>query len=369
MAKDYYAVLGIDRSATQEEIKKAYRKIAFENHPDKNPNNKEAEARFKEASEAYDILRDPAKRENYDRYGTADTMGGAGFGSAEDIFSHFGDIFGSIFGGFGNVNPNAPQRGADLRYNLAITLEQAFTGDTVTIKIPTTENCSECEGSGCAKGGKRTRCSYCDGTGEVIQKQGFFRVSTPCVACRGTGETVDKPCPKCKATGLTETMKTLSLTIPKGVETGVRLRMEGEGEKGTHNAPSGDLYVILSVKQDSRYIRKEEDLLIVEHISFIDAILGAKKIIQTLHGEKEITIAKGTQNDDTFVIKGAGMPFLRNPTKYGNLIVQYKVDIPKHISAEQEKLLTQYKELDAEKPLQKLKNVGKKIGKAMGLTE
>lgn len=368
MAKDYYTILGVERSASQEEIKKAYRKIAFENHPDKNPNNKEAELRFKEASEAYDILRDPTKREHYDRYGTADNMG-SGFASAEDIFSHFGDIFGSIFGGFGGMNPNAPQRGADLRYNLSITLEQAFTGDTVSIKIPTTERCSECNGSGCAKGGKRTSCSYCNGSGQVVQKQGFFRVSTPCVACRGTGETIDKPCPKCKATGVTETVKTLSLTIPKGVETGVRLRMEGEGELGTNNAPNGDLYVILSVKQDARYMRKEEDLLVIESISFVEAILGGKRMIQTLHGEKEIVIARGTQNDDTFIVKGGGMPLLRNPEKYGNLIVQYKVDIPKSISAEQEKLLQQYKELDTQKPMQKLKNVGKKIGKAMGLTE
>lgn len=367
MAKDYYTILGVERSATQDEIKKAYRKIAFENHPDKNPNNKEAETRFKEASEAYDVLRDPSKREHYDRYGSADTMGG--FNNAEDIFSHFGDIFGSIFGGFGGMNPNAPQRGADLRYNLSVTLEQAFTGDTVNIKLPTTENCDECSGSGCAKGGKRTRCSYCDGSGQVIQKQGFFRVATPCVACRGTGETIDKPCPKCKATGLKETIKTLSLTIPKGVETGVRLRMEGEGEKGSQNAPNGDLYVILSVKQDSRYMRKEEDLLVVEHISFVDAILGGQRTIQTLHGEKEIIIEKGTQNDDTFIIQGAGMPFLRNPERYGNLIVQYKVDIPNSINSEQEKLLKRYKEIDAEKPIQKLKNVGKKIGKAMGFTE
>lgn len=370
--RDYYEVLGVSRSASQDEIKKAYRKKAMEFHPDRNPDNPEAEAKFKEAAEAYDVLRDDEKRQRYDRFGHAGVngngFGGGGFHSAEDIFSQFGDIFGDLFGfsmGGASRGPRA-QAGADLRYNLTITFRQAAKGDEVTLKIPKRVTCAECNGSGAAPGTTPETCSRCNGRGQVRQSQGPFSISMPCHACSGTGQIISNPCPKCRGAGIVQEVKELSVRIPAGVDSGNRLRLRGEGEPGIHGGPPGDLYVVITVEADKTFRRHGQDLVITREISFVQAALGDRIEVPTLDDPITVEIPKGTQNGEIFRMNDYGLPSLGYGSN-GDLLVEIVVKTPTKLSKRQEELLREFAQLEEEKPMSKAKNLFKKVGKAMGV--
>jgi molecular chaperone DnaJ len=364
--RDYYEVLGISRSASGEEVKKAYRKLAFQHHPDRNPNDPEAEQKFKEAAEAYEVLSDPDKRSTYDHFGHEGLSGNGhgGFGSAHDIFDAFSDIFGDFFGfssGRGRRGPR-PQAGADLRYNLTISFEEAVKGTETELKIPKDIECSECNGSGAEPGTQPETCKHCSGQGQVFQSQGFFRISTPCPICRGTGQVVAHPCKNCKGKGTVRETKTVKVHIPAGVDTGSRLRLQGEGEPGQNGGPPGDLFVVISVEEHSTFIRQGQDIIAPVDIGFVQAALGDKIEIPTLDEPVPMEIPKGTQSGQTFKLKGLGVPHIGS-TKKGNLIVQVKVKTPTNLSKRQEELLREFSKLEAEKPKRKVKGFFKK---AMG---
>jgi len=367
MAKrDYYEILGVSRQASGEEIKKAYRKIAFENHPDRNPDNPEAEQVLKEASEAYEVLSDPQKRESYDRFGH-DGMNGSqfgGYGSTEDIFSTFSDIFDSFFGFSGSRGRGGPrpQQGADLRYNLSISFEEAVTGTEVELQIPKEETCEECDGSGSEPGHSPETCKHCGGQGQVVQKQGLFRIATPCPVCRGEGRVVSHPCKQCKGKGAVHQTKNLNVTIPAGVDHGNHLRLQGEGEAGTHGGPNGDLYVVIYVEEHSQFTRKGQDLHTEVELSFPQAALGDKIEVPTLQDSVNLEITKGTQSGQSFRLKGLGVPYV-NSNKTGNLIVHVKVNTPTHLTKRQEELLQEFSELEEQKGVNKVKSFFKR---AMG---
>ncbi len=352
--RDYYEVLGVDRSAGAEEIKKAYRKIAFENHPDRNPDNKEAEARFKEAAEAYDVLRDNEKRAHYDRFGHSDF--GAGFGgfSNEDIFSQFGDIFENLFGfgGGGSRSQNRPTVGDDLRYNLKITFRQAAKGDDVRLTIPRTTSCPDCGGTGAAKDSKQEQCTQCKGMGQVFVQQGPFRFASTCPKCHGKGTTVSKPCPRCKGDGHIQEKRELTVHIPAGVYDGARLRLRGEGEAGTNGGPNGDLYVVIHIEADKVFDREAQNLIYSTKIPFTKAALGAKIKVPTLDEEIEFEVPKGTQSGAVYQVKGKGLPY-PGEKRTGDLLIEVIVETPTDLSADQTELL---KALDTlfEKKEQKL---------------
>lgn len=366
--RDYYEVLGVSREAGEEEIKKAYRKMAFQYHPDRNPNDSEAEQKFKEASEAYEVLGDPQKRATYDRFGH-EGMNGAGFqnfGSSEDIFDAFSDIFDNFFGFRGSQGGGRrgrrPQAGADLRYNLTISFEEAVKGTDVDLQIPKEENCEECQGSGVEPGHSPETCKHCGGQGQIFQRQGFFRISTPCPICRGSGQMISHPCKKCKGQGRITETKTVSVHIPPGVDSGNRLRLQGEGEAGAFGGPHGDLYVVINVEPHSLFDRQGQDLIVPVDIGVTQAALGDKIEVPTLDEPVNLDIPKGTQSGQTFRLKGLGVPYL-NSNKKGNLIVQIKVKTPTHLTKKQEDLLREFDRLEAQKPQKKVRNFFKK---AMG---
>ncbi len=368
--RDYYEVLGVAKGADEEEIKKAYRKLAMQYHPDRNPDDAEAEGKFKEAAEAYDVLRDAEKRARYDRFGHAGVNGQPGFSSNEDIFSHFGDIFGDLFGfnigGRAARGRNRPQQGADLRYNLGISFRQAAKGDNVTIKIPRHITCAECNGSRAAKGTSTESCRQCGGMGQVRHNQGFFQISVPCPNCQGRGFTIPTPCPRCKGQGITEEVRELSVRIPPGVDTGNRLRLRGEGEGGVNGGPNGDLFVVVHVESDDTFERDGQNLLVARNISFVQAALGDKVVVPTLGEDITLDIPRGTQSGEVFRIAGKGLPFPgRNAT--GDLLVEITVVTPTHLNTRQEELLREFAEIDEKKPLSKAKKIIKKVGKAMGI--
>ncbi len=368
--RDYYEVLEVERTCSGEDIKKSYRRLAMQYHPDRNPDNPEAEAKFKEAAEAYDILRDPDKRARYDRFGHAGVSGnGGGFSSNEDIFSNFRDIFGDLFGFGGGFNAQRgprPQAGADLRYNLEINFRQAAKGDDIKIKVPRMVPCDECGGSGAAPGTAPETCRQCNGTGQVRRNTGIFQISTPCGQCRGTGSVISSPCPKCRGRGVMEQVREIVVHIPAGVDNGNRLRVRGEGELGVHGGPPGDLFVVLSVKEDKEFERQGQDLLLYRDISFVQAILGHKIEVPTLDDPVSIDIPKGTQSGEVFRIPGKGLPYPHQDRR-GSLLVEIRVVIPGRISSEQEKLLREFERLGEEKPMEKAKKLLKKAGKAMGI--
>lgn len=367
--RDYYEVLGVERTATQTDIKRAYRKLALKFHPDHNPDDPDAEEKFKEAASAYDVLQDDEKRARYDRYGHAGVQGGHDFGSNEDIFSHFSDIFGDIFGfssmGGRGSRANRAQAGSDLRYNLDISFREAAKGGDVTISVPRHVPCSECSGSGAAPGTSPTTCSQCGGVGQVRRSQGFFQVAMPCPQCHGTGQVIQTPCPKCKGHGIEEEVRELSVHIPAGVDTGNRLRLRGEGELGINGGPPGDLFVVLRVADDKEFERQGQDLYLSREVSFVTAALGGKIEIPTLDKPITLEVPKGTQSGQIFRIKGEGLPY-PGQSRQGSLLVELKVLIPNKISAAQEKLLREFEELEEKKPLTKAKKAFKKAGKAMG---
>jgi molecular chaperone DnaJ len=364
--RDYYEVLGVGRSASADEIKSAYRKMALQFHPDRNPDNPEAEDKFKEAAEAYEVLGDAGKRAQYDRFGHAG-MNGQGFGdhfhSSEDVFSAFGDIFGDFFGfGAAAGGRRRARAGADLRYNLTVSFRDAAKGTEVDLNIPKKEVCSDCSGSGSAPGHSAESCQHCRGQGQVTQSQGFFRISVPCPVCRGEGKVVTHPCAKCRGQGIVQVNKSLKVRIPGGVDNGSRLRLRGEGEPGDFGGPHGDLYVVIYVEEDKIFTRRGQDLVIVADISIVQAILGAKIEVPTLDEPVTLEIPKGTQSGKILRIKGMGLPHLGS-TQKGDLLVEVSVRIPTKVTKKQEELLREFDKLEESRPLNKVKDFFKK---AMG---
>lgn len=353
--RDYYEVLGVSRTATDQELKTAYRKLAIKYHPDKNPNDAAAEEQFKEAAEAYSVLSNADQRKRYDRFGHAGVSSGAGagawsggapgFGGIEDILGDlfgFGDVFG---GGRGGTRRSAAQRGADLRYDLEITLEDAANGMTAQLRIPRLEGCDSCKGSGAAPGTQPESCNTCNGTGQVRYQQGFFSVARTCHVCRGLGRVVKSPCNECKGAGRVEREKQMEVKIPAGVETGSRLRVPGEGEAGTQGGAAGDLYVVIHVSEHEQFERQGANLYEAVPISFAQAALGAELMVKTLDGEEKLKVPIGTQTGTVFRLRGKGMPALGGRGR-GDLFVSVTVITPTSLTREQRKLLEQLAEVE-----------------------
>src|SRR6185436_19850573 len=314
MSQDFYEMLGCTRTASPDDIKKAYRKLAMEHHPDRNQGNKDAEKKFKELSHAYDVLKDPDKRAAYDRYGAAAFEGGnggpGGFqgGQGFDFGSVFGDIFEDMFGG-GRRGGQANNRGQDLRFNLEITLEQAYGGTEATVRVPSSVACESCHGSGAEAGSKPTQCPTCHGRGRLRAQQGFFTVERSCHTCHGAGQVIDKPCKVCVGQGRVRREKTLKVAIPAGVEDGTRIRLSGEGEAGTRGGPAGDLYVFLSVRRHQLFEREGADVHCRVPISMVQATLGGSIEVPTLDGKMaRINVPSGAQHGHQFRLRGKGMP-------------------------------------------------------------
>jgi molecular chaperone DnaJ len=348
--KDYYDSLGVNRDASDEDIKKAYRKLAMKHHPDRNPDSKDAEEKFKEIKEAYEILSEPEKRRAYDAYGHAGVnpqMGGGpgqeGFGGFAEAF---GDIFGEIFGGQrGGRGGNQVYRGADLRYNMEITLEQAARGTETKIRIPTLDECSTCHGSGAKPGTKPKVCDTCGGQGQVRLQQGFFSIQQTCPKCHGTGKTISDPCGTCHGAGRTKGHKTLSVKIPAGVDDGDRVRLSGEGESGVNGGPPGDLYVVVQLKAHSVFQREGADLHCEMPISFTVAALGGEIKIPTLEGEAQIKIPPETQSGQVFRLRGKGIRPVRQ-TSAGDLMCHVVVETPVRLTDRQKELLRELEEIN-----------------------
>ncbi len=366
--RDYYEVLSVSRDAGTEEIRHAYRKLAMRYHPDRNPGDADAEVKFREAAEAYEVLRDPEKRARYDRFGHAGVQGSGagGFGNAEDIFAHFSDIFGDLFGFAGGARGSRAQAGADLRYNLTISFAQAAHGDEISLSVPHHVECPDCKGSGAAPGTRPETCPQCHGTGQVRRNQGFFQLAMPCTACGGTGHIIKKPCPRCKGEGRVEDEHEIKVRIPAGVDTGTRLRVRGEGEAGVHGGPPGDLYVVLTVEQDARWERRGQDLIFTQELSFVQAALGCRVEVPGIDGPLGMDIPKGVQSGALLRLPGQGMPWPGRKQR-GDLLVSVKVVTPTRLTPRQVELLREFERAGDETPFAKVKNAAKKIGKAMGL--
>lgn len=348
--KDYYQILGVGKTASDEELKKNYRKIAMQCHPDRNPGDKEAEEKFKEAAEAYEVLSDRQKREIYDQYGHAglSNTGFQGFSGFDDVFSNFGDIFEDVFG-FGRTRGRgrtrqAARAGADLRYDLKISFLDAAFGLTTTIDLEKLNTCHDCQGTGAAPGTSSSNCPTCHGRGQVIQSSGFFTISSTCPHCHGQGKFITKPCPTCRGTGKEQQRKTVELKIPAGVETGSRLRLRGEGEAGEQGGPCGDLYVFLQVEDHDFFVRSEDDIICRVPISFVQASLGGTVTVPTLEESEKIKIPRGTQTGRTFRLKGKGIPHLQGYGR-GDQIIEVFVQIPTVLTRKQEELLREFEKL------------------------
>lgn len=351
MAKrDYYEVLGVERSASAQEIKSAYRKIAVRDHPDKNPGNKEAEERFKEAAEAYAVLSDTDKRARYDRFGHQGVGGAGGFGGFDPtIFADFSDILGDFFG-FGGAGRrgggSGMTRGADLRYDLTLTFEEAAFGTETTLRIPRLEGCPKCSGTGSADNKPPVVCSACRGQGQVRFTQGFFTVARTCPQCQGEGRVVSDPCTECKGEGRVEKERSISVKIPAGVDTGARLRLSGEGEHGRRGGPAGDLYVVLQVRPHKHFRRDGSTVLSKMTISYPQAVLGTTVDVDTLHGKSPLDVPAGTPHGRDFRLRGQGIDRLDGSGRGDHVVsVQVEVPNPRDLSAEEVQLLRRLAEL------------------------
>jgi molecular chaperone DnaJ len=350
MAKrDYYDVLGIKRGASDAEIKSAFRRLAKEHHPDRNPGDKTAEQKFKEINEAYEVLKDEQKRAAYDQFGHAAFEGGGrgpgGFGP--DFSSSMSDIFDDLFGEFmgGRRGPRqrtARERGADLRYNMEITLAEAYTGKQAQIRVPTSVTCETCSGTGARAGSRPTTCQTCGGSGKVRASQGFFTIERTCPTCQGRGETIDDPCPECHGQGRVTKERTLAVSIPPGVEDGTRIRLAGEGEAGRRGGPTGDLYIFLSIKPHEFFQRDGADIFCRVPISMTTAALGGHVDVPTVEGSRvRMPVPAGTETGKQFRLKGKGMPVLRSKV-HGDMYIQVEVETPKNLTRKQRELLEEF---------------------------
>jgi len=357
MAKrDFYETLGVAKNASDEEIKKAYRKLAMKFHPDRNPDSKQAEDKFKEAKEAYEMLSDPQKREAYDRFGHAGVdpnmggAGGAGAGFSGGFSDAFGDIFGDIFGGGGGGRQRGgPQvyRGADLRYNLDITLEQAANGFDTTIRVPSWDECDTCHGSGAKPGTSATTCGTCGGHGQVRMQQGFFSIQQTCPKCHGYGKVIADPCSPCAGSGRVKRNMTLEVKIPAGIDDGMRIRSTGNGEPGMNGGPPGDLYVEIHIKQHAVFQRDGDDLHCEMPISFAKAALGGEIEVPTLSGKVSFSVPEGTQSGKTFRLRSKGVKGVRSGFP-GDLFCHVVVETPIKLTDRQKDLLREFEQLTAE---------------------
>ena len=351
MAKrDFYDILGVNRDASDDEIKKAYRKLAMKYHPDRNPDNKEAEEKFKEAKEAYEMLSDPQKKAAYDRYGHAgvDPSMGAGPGAQgfDGFADAFGDIFGDLFGGGGRGGRSNVYRGADLRYNLEITLEEAARGAEKTIRIPTVEECGTCHGSGAKPGTHPKPCPTCQGHGQVRVQQGFFSIQQTCPKCHGSGKIIPDPCRDCGGAGRTKKQKTLEVKIPAGIDDGMRLRHAGHGEPGLNGGPPGDLYVEIHIRKHAVFERDHDDLHCEMPISITTAALGGEIEIPTLEGMARLKIPAETQSGKVFRLRGKGIKNVRNHV-HGDLMCHVVVETPVNLTERQKELLREFEEISS----------------------
>ena len=344
MKADYYEVLGVVRTVSDQELKTAYRKLAMQYHPDRNPGDHSAEEKFKQCSEAYQVLADPEKRAIYDRYGHAGMSsaaqgGGNPFGDLQDLGDIFGDLFGFNVGGGGRKGSRM-QKGRDVRFDQTIEFEEAVFGKEVQVKVRRMEACADCRGAGTSSGRGPSTCQQCQGRGQVRYQQGFFSIARTCSACQGTGSIISDPCPSCRGDGRVEHQHMVSVNIPAGVEDGTRIRYQGEGDAGRFGGPSGDLYIVLTVKPHQFFEREGNDLHCVMPISFTQAALGAEIDIQTLEGATALKVPEGTQSGKQFRVRGKGVPYL-NEHGRGDLVVQVAVQTPKKLTKIQKELLRQ----------------------------
>jgi molecular chaperone DnaJ len=353
--RDYYEVLGVSKQAGEEDVKKAYRKLALKYHPDRNPGDKEAEEHFKEAAEAYEVLRDPQKRRVYDTYGHEGLRGTgfSGFGGFEDIFSSFGDIFQDFFsfgfGGSGGGRPRTAARpGDDLLFDMSLTFEEAIFGTEKEIQIDTMVGCDHCDGSGAEPGTLESTCPQCQGKGQVVQSQGFFRISTTCARCQGSGRVLNSPCGECQGQGRLRKRKKVQVKVPAGVDAGTRLRLRGEGESGFRRGQAGDLYVRLNVQPHEFFDRDGDNLYGKISVSFVQATLGDEIEVPTLDSRKTLKIEAGTQPGTVVRFPGEGAPRLRGYGR-GDLYIEIDVRIPTQVTSRQQQLLREFAELDKEK--------------------
>ena len=343
--RDLYEVLGVERDAAEADIKKSYRRLAMKHHPDRNPDDAAAEAAFKEAKEAYEVLSDPQKRSAYDQFGHDGIEAGAGMGGgfgAGDFGDIFGDVFGDIFGGRGRGQANV-FRGADLRYELALDLGQAVFGETVNVELPTLVACETCDGSGAKAGSGPVTCTTCGGQGQVRRQQGFFSIQQTCPSCRGTGTTIEDPCADCHGAGRQQKTKTLAVKVPPGVDNGDRIRLSGEGEAGQNGGPPGDLYVDIRVRPHEIFARDGGDLSCTVPVSFATAVLGGNVTVPTLDGEVSLKVPPETQSGKVFRVRGKGVQPVRSHAN-GDLYCRVDVETPVKLTAEQKDLLHKFEE-------------------------
>jgi molecular chaperone DnaJ len=369
--EDYYNVLGVEKNASQDDIKRAYRKLALKYHPDKNQGNKQAEEKFKIAAEAYEVISDPDKRRRYDQYGHEGLRGGEsrGFGNFEDIFDAFGDIFGGGGGGsifedfFGGGSRQAEKRGASLRCDISIDFKEVATGTEKTIEITKRDFCDECRGTGARKGTSPVSCPYCKGKGEIHQRQGFFTIRTTCPKCQGNGKIIETPCGKCGGLGVYPKKSNIKVQIPAGIEDGSRLRVSGQGESGANGAHPGDLYCDIHIKPHSIFKRHDYDIICEFPITFTQAALGCEIEVPTILGKlRKVRIPAGMQTDEIISVKGEGFPHVRG-FGVGNLLVHIVVETPTKLTPRQEELLREFAESEHRNVTPKRKSFFQKVKK------